>query len=104
MSIKKMFSELCILKSKLFNEYGIEDYGSSIIDGLDKRFHVDDDGILWLDSSGVEYGYDSASKVGSVDGISMFYIRDNGESFYELFSDSLELTYDEYELEIDVEI
>jgi len=68
---------------------------------------VDEHGdIAWLDECGIEYGFDYASSVGDeVEGYRLFYIQDNGEKFYALFSSSLKCDdYEDYEKQMGVEI
>lgn len=71
----------------------------------DKRWFYDGGGLEFLDEEGTEYSYESADKCGeTVDGIEMYYLQENGEKFYGLFTTDLKLGGDEYEEEIGKEI
>lgn len=62
--------------------------------------------INYLSSSGEEYGYEYTEQCGkSVEGYVLFYVEDNGDKFFVLYSEIMEYKdIDEYEKQIDIEI
>lgn len=103
--LKKEVGEYFSSRDKIFEVF--EEDGFEGIDDLrDNRWTADEyGGFQYLNSSGEEYGFDSARQCGeTVDGLNLFYVQDNGEAFYTLFSQSLKRTEDEYEEEIGKEI
>ena len=104
--VLKVFSEYKSNRSKMFDFFGTNGW-ENIEDQITTRWHLGEDNYLqFLDDSGTEYGFDSASKVGeTVDGFELFYVRDNGHEFYALFSESFHYeSCDDYEKEIGIEI
>jgi len=95
------------LRDEILEAFGVDSW-ESIENHLACRWYSYDESneISWLDESGTEYGFDYASQVGDeVDGCRLFYVQDNGEKFYALFSSSLRYEdYDDFEAQMGVEI
>lgn len=68
---------------KLFETDGWE----AILDYTSNRWYDSDSWVNYLDEDGVECDFDEAKQCGGVvDGHKLFWIRDNGQEFYVMFS------------------
>ncbi len=94
-TIKDKLSEYISLHAQIIEAFE-QDGWQSIEDNTRNRWYLHDNEISFLDKEGVEYGYDSARDFEKeVDGCRLFYIEDNGDSFFAMFS--LSNKYDDYD-------
>lgn len=96
-TIKDKLSELNSLHSEILEAFE-QDGWETIEDNTRNRWYKEDDSseISFLDKEGVEYGFDIATDSGKeVDGCRLFYIQDNGDTFFAMFSSSKK--YDDYD-------
>ena len=103
--VLEVFSEYKSNRSKMFDFFGTK-WIENIDDQITTRWHLGEYNLQFLDDSGTEYSFDTASKIGeTVDGFELFFVRDNGHEFYALFSESFHYeSCDDYEKQIDIEI
>lgn len=106
-TIKDKLSELVSLHAEILEAFEIDGW-ENIEDNTRVRWFKDEgsDEISFLDSEGVEYGFDYARDSGKeVDGCRLFYVKDNGDSFFAMFSSSnRHHDYDEYCDQMGVEV
>lgn len=95
------------LHTEILKSFGVEGDWYQIESQVSERWYSPEHypEISYLDSSGVEYGYDCAHKMGESEGYVLFFVQDNGDKFYAIFNKSMEYKdYDEFEEEFGVEI
>jgi hypothetical protein len=104
-TIKDKLSEYISLHAEIIEAFE-QDGWESIEDNTRNRWFFDGGEISFLDKEGVEYCYDSArDSEKEVDGCRLFYIQDNGETFFAMFSSSNRYEdYDEYCAQMGVEV
>jgi hypothetical protein len=75
-----------------------------VLDHTENKWLAHSGEIQWLkfeDDEYIEYSYDYARKIGEAEGLAMFYIVDNGDKFYAIFSKENEVNDEQFENLID---
>ena len=84
-------------RDKIFNVFDTS--GWEEIEDQTKVKWINQDGyISFFDEDDVEYSWESGNKVGpTVDGVGLYYVHENGNSYYVLLTEDKSLTEEEYE-------
>lgn len=91
MNIKEKFALYKKLYSEILDEFGVSGW-EQIDDRTNSTWkHNERRGDITFYEKDCEYGIDDARLIKEVDGLVLFYCRDNGDKFYALFDSESKL-------------